>query len=87
MRSVVAVVLGLVPLLLGPNCGKSLEGKVRGEPCTRTQDCAGSLHCIGGVCDVAGDGGQDAGPDAAGGTPDGGNLSRDARVDGTVDAS
>lgn len=49
-------------LLLGETCGTDIGDKQRGEPCTRSSECAEGLVCTAGICDdPPGDGGVDGG--------------------------
>lgn len=49
-------------LLLGETCGTDIGDKQRGEPCTRSSECAEGLTCLAGICDhPPGDGGVDGG--------------------------
>jgi hypothetical protein len=63
MRRLLAVfaVLAWSVLLRGEACGTEIGDKQRGEPCTRSSECAEGLSCRGGICDVTSDAGEDGG--------------------------
>ncbi len=51
----------VVAFAFGGSCGLQEGDKGVGEPCTRDEQCGEGLHCSGGVCHGASDGGEDAG--------------------------
>lgn len=63
MRRPVFVILTLAwsLLLLGETCGTDIGDKQRGEPCTRSSECAEGLVCAAGICDDPPDAGADGG--------------------------